>query len=358
MPTLGQTTDAPQLFFSTSLTRELVVTITGSAPAYSFVEIYRNDLSLGYAYSDDKGRFSLTTYLDEGINSFRARTLRDDGTFSEFSTPLFITYDLVPPEPPVPDSRNLLIEPTQYLYGSAESDSVVVILVDGQVVAQVPVSNAGRFETGNLDLTPGWHDILYYAVDGAGQKSLYSALVTVYVQAFPEEYAWALKELGTQGIMRGYPDGTIRPLNRVTRAEFTCILTRAMEKIKSNLTPQLEKASFSDLPTTHWAFAAAEWAAANGWMNGFPDGLFHPEAYVTGKEVIAAIVRAAGLEREAQAAQSLLKDAPWYSGYSVVGAQHGLLYPDFAPDEEALRGQVALSLYALLSLPTAQGVSR
>jgi len=150
------------------------------------------------------------------------------------------------------------------------------------------------------------------------------------------------------GVIRGYPDGTMRPLNPVTRAEFAVFLTRLLNK--TNYLPPTSPAipiTFSDLPEGHWAQEAVAFVSAQGLMNGFPDGTFRPDEYVQGKEVIAALVRTAGLEREAQAAQALLKDAPWYAGYSVVGAQHGLLYPDFAPEEEALRGEVAVSLASL-----------
>ncbi len=93
-------------------------------------------------------------------------------------------------------------------------------------------------------------------------------------------------------------------------------------------------------------------------MNGFSDGSFRPEAYITGKEVIAAIVRAAGLEQEVEAAQSLMTNAPWYAGYSVVGAQHGLLYAQFTPDENALRGEVATSLITLYDLLTQKRITQ
>lgn len=53
----------------------------------------------------------------------------------------------------------------------------------------------------------------------------------------------------------------------------------------------------------------------------------------------------------------MLKDAPWYAGYSVVGAQHGLLYPDFAPEDEALRGELAVSLSVLYEVLIQKGAT-
>jgi len=348
---LAQEGAAPVLFTSTPVTNQLIVTIEGQTQPNSFVEVFRNDRSLGLAYTDENGKFSLITYLEEvsgGINAFRARALLPDGSYSEFSSTLFVTLDLAPPSPPVPESTPVILEPTQFLYGSAEPGSRVFVLVDSMQVKDVPVDEFGRFSTGSLNLSPGWHDILYYTQDQAGNQSPFSPLVTAFVQEIPPQFAQAMARLSELGIMQGYPDGTMRPLNKVTRAEFAAFLARALTAANyvaptSPATP----VSFSDLPPEHWAYQAVEFVSAQGLMNGFPEGTFRPEEYITGKEVIAALVRAAGLEREAQAAQAYLKDAPWFAGYSVVGAQHGLLYPDFAPEEEALRGEVAISLSSL-----------
>jgi len=51
----------------------------------------------------------------------------------------------------------------------------------------------------------------------------------------------------------------------------------------------------------------------------------------------------------------MLGSAPWYSGYSIVGAQHGLLYSNFSPDEKSLRGEVAASLSALVDFFARKG---
>ena len=351
----------PQLSTSTPVTNQLIVTLEGRSLPNTYVEIFRNDRSLGYAYTDQEGKFTFITYLEEtstGINVFRARTIFSDGTHGEFSPALYITLDLIPPAPPIPDSTTLIMEPNQFLYGSAEPGSRVFILVDSVPVKDVPADQNGRFSTGSLNLSPGWHDILYYAQDQAGNQSAFSSLVTAYVQEIPSQYAQAMSKLSELGIMQGYPDGTLRPLNQVTRAEFAAFLARTLTKANYALpTPSPSPVNFTDLPPEHWAYQAVEFVSAQGLMKGFPDGTFRPQEYITGKEVIAALVRAAGLEREAQAAQAMLKDAPWYAGYSLVGAQHGLLYPDFAPEDEALRGEVAISLSALYQALVQKGAT-
>lgn len=52
-----------------------------------------------------------------------------------------------------------------------------------------------------------------------------------------------------------------------------------------------EKITFSDVPEEHWAKSAIEEAAARGEMQGFPDGLFHPEEPITRAQAAVLLQR-------------------------------------------------------------------
>jgi len=357
LPALAEESGAPRIFVAEAVTRSSVVSLTGTASSGSFVEIFRNDRSLGITVADSQGAFSLVTYLDEGINAFRARLMRNDGSFGPFSDTVFVTLDIVSPQPPIPDTVAAILEPSQSLFGSAEPGAGVGVLLDGRLVETVAVDDLGRFRTSNLNLPSGWHDFLFFTVDRAGNQSIYSPLVKALVQEISPDIRAALDRLQELGIVRGYADGSFRPLTPVTRAQFAAFLARTQEQAKV-ASPAITPPSFPDVPAEYWALTAIGTAAQNGWMTGFSDGSFRPEAYITGKEAIAAIVRAAGLEREVEAAQALMTNAPWYAGYSVVGAQHGLLYPQFAPEENALRGEVAISLVTLYDLLAQNGTTQ
>lgn len=119
--------------------------------------------------------------------------------------------------------------------------------------------------------------------------------VSILIQtlSFPDvsmEY-WAFSSIDSLvglGIVRGYPDGTFKPENPVTRAEFTKMLLLTL-----NLQPtQASKSTFSDLATNHWAQGYVEAAVAYGLVQGYPDGTFRPEGKVTMAETITLIVRA------------------------------------------------------------------
>lgn len=82
-----------------------------------------------------------------------------------------------------------------------------------------------------------------------------------------------------KGIVSGYPDGSFRPDQAITRAEFSSIASRfAQLTLEKNL-------FFTDLPPSHWGYKAVRLAASNGWIFGYPDNTFRPERAITRAEV-------------------------------------------------------------------------
>jgi len=94
------------------------------------------------------------------------------------------------------------------------------------------------------------------------------------------------------GIIKGYPDGTFRPEAPISRAEFAAIACRFEELTEGTKT-------FSDVPETHWAAKYISYAAERGWVTGYTDGTFKPDANITREEVVAVTCRL--LERNADA---------------------------------------------------------
>ena len=97
--------------------------------------------------------------------------------------------------------------------------------------------------------------------------------------------------------MSGYPDGSFRPEAPITRAELAAMLTR---DDKSAVKP----APFKDVKG-HWAVEAIGRAHAKGWISGYPDGNFRPDAPVTRAELCALFNRFAGRSLTADEAAKL-----------------------------------------------------
>ena len=88
-------------------------------------------------------------------------------------------------------------------------------------------------------------------------------------------------------ILSGMGDNTFAPNRNITRAEFAAILSKLFPMEITDLT-------FSDVPSTHWARAAIQNAAAKGWVSGYPDGTFRPNSPITRAEAFAMINKMLG----------------------------------------------------------------
>ena len=92
----------------------------------------------------------------------------------------------------------------------------------------------------------------------------------------------AISTLANAGIISGYPDGTFRPGQTITRAEFAAIAARFDEVTNGVENP------FSDT-TGHWAEDLISYAASRGWVSGYPDGTFQPQKAITRAEAMTMI---------------------------------------------------------------------
>ena len=91
-------------------------------------------------------------------------------------------------------------------------------------------------------------------------------------------------------VMTGDPDGSFRPNDPITRAEFAAVACRFDDLTKGD-------AMFSDVTEAHWAYDYINFAAAKGWITGYPDGTFKPEKNISRCEVVTVTCRL--LERSA-----------------------------------------------------------
>lgn len=107
-------------------------------------------------------------------------------------------------------------------------------------------------------------------------------------------YEDSVGKLVALGILQGYPDGSYKPDQNITRAEFAKIAVMTMGLGQA---ADLSKGStrFKDVSSSHWASGLINIAAEKGLIKGYPDGTFQPEANVSYAEAITILVRALGL---------------------------------------------------------------
>ncbi|MBB6674566.1 S-layer homology domain-containing protein [Cohnella nanjingensis] len=94
--------------------------------------------------------------------------------------------------------------------------------------------------------------------------------------------------MSNSSIVTGYPDGTFKPNDRVSRAEFAVMLMYMLK-------PQTEGTALTLTDTSKigaWAKKAVAQAVQAGIISGYPDGSFRPDADITRAEMAVMIARA------------------------------------------------------------------
>lgn len=93
-------------------------------------------------------------------------------------------------------------------------------------------------------------------------------------------------KLNKTGIMNGYPDGSFKGENPITRAELTKTLAVAFN------IPSGSELSFSDVDKSSWYAPYVAGALSAGVVNGFEDGTFAPDSNITRQDAVLMIYRA------------------------------------------------------------------
>lgn len=104
---------------------------------------------------------------------------------------------------------------------------------------------------------------------------------------------WAedyLVEGAARGLLQGFPDGSCRPGDTITRGQFVAILWRSMGQPEPS-----GQAEFNDLNPWHsYYHKAVAWAAEKGYVLGTGNGRFEPDAAITREQVALILFRVSG----------------------------------------------------------------
>lgn len=101
-------------------------------------------------------------------------------------------------------------------------------------------------------------------------------------------YAQSVNYLAKLGLLKGYTDGTFKPNQNITRAEFAAIASR-FDNLETDITNP-----FTDVMINHWAYEYILSAYSKGWVKGYPNSVFKPQNSITRAEVVAIVNRMLG----------------------------------------------------------------
>ncbi|QAY65876.1 choice-of-anchor I family protein [Paenibacillus protaetiae] len=97
----------------------------------------------------------------------------------------------------------------------------------------------------------------------------------------------AINKLASAGILTGMPDGTFKPDQLMTRAEYSAVLFRVL-----GLGSGKETSAFNDIAPDAWYHNYIDALAQEGIISGFEDGSFRPDQPITREEAFVLLYRA------------------------------------------------------------------
>ncbi len=150
----------------------------------------------------------------------------------------------------------------------------------------------------------------------------------------------SVRYLLDQEIVSGYPDGTFRLHNTINRAEFLKIALKAKGWLEEGRSCDLD---FPDVQPEDWYHDYICEGVKQGFLQGYPDGRFHPERNVKFAEASKILV-------SLFSAKKIISDeVVWYQHYlDYLNEQNAVPESVKVPGQNLTRGEVAEMVYRLL----------
>lgn len=166
---------------------------------------------------------------------------------------------------------------------------------------------------------------------------------------------WAkpfIQGLIDKGVISGFTDGTFKPDEKMTRAQYAALLVKAF-----NPSAKRDGINFTDVADDFWAKNVIQEAYRGEFLSGFPDNSFKPNDNVQRAQVIVSLVNGLGLSASDGTVLSTYSDRaaiPDYAKDEVNTATKKEIvvsYPDtkqLDPTKDATRAEVAAMVYQAL----------
>ncbi|MFC5471847.1 S-layer homology domain-containing protein, partial [Cohnella suwonensis] len=175
-----------------------------------------------------------------------------------------------------------------------------------------------------------------------------SYAVTAGAAAIDTTGHWAAAQLNEwvdKGFLKGYEDGSLKPDNQISRAEFIALVNRSFGFSEK------AEISFSDVNESNWAYVEVQKAVAAGYFNGYEDGKIGASRSINRQEVAVIISRLLGLDENEDAAADFADSASlayWSAGAVGAALEKGIMkgYEDgsFQPARAITRAEAVVTL--------------
>ena len=168
----------------------------------------------------------------------------------------------------------------------------------------------------------------------------------------------AVTFLTDKKIVVGYPDGLYRPDQKVTRAEFSTMVIKALGLYEKDVPEIFDYADTAK----HWANRNIQVASYYGLVKGYPNAMFFPNRDVTRMEALSVVLNALSPQNidseQAKHFISIYKDYSDIPNWALIQAGQcqmlGLVYntpgheTTFEPMRPATRGELARFIFNMM----------
>ena len=169
----------------------------------------------------------------------------------------------------------------------------------------------------------------------------------VFAQPSDIQGHWAEQTISKwvdSGYISGYPDGTFKPDNSITRAEFMVLVNKSFKfTVEAGI-------NYNDVSPSDWFYGDIARARAAGYITGFPDGTMRPDSPISREQAATIIMYINNLEANTGAANGFTDAAAmiWSKGAIGAVAEADIMngYPDgsFGPQKLITRAEAVVSL--------------
>ena len=178
---------------------------------------------------------------------------------------------------------------------------------------------------------------------------------------------WAhdyIEGLAKANIINGFGDGTFRPNEAVTRAQYAAILRQAFLSTQPFPVPserlrrtQPAISTFADVPNNYWARNDIDMARRAGFLSGYPGNQFKPNQPLPRVQALIAIANGLGYSGGAISELPVYQDAaaiPEYARSGIAAARSADIVVNYPvpdrlmPNRSATRAEVAAFVYQAL----------
>jgi len=374
-------TDMPTLDPITSPVHATKAIISGHANPGDKIIITGGTYQIPPTYADDSGYFELqVSLIQESTNIYSVKA--DDGSGASEQIQVEIIEGVVaaaqaeaqgggdrtaPPAPTVYTVPAFIDAGTYLFVGTSESDST--ILISGTQNGSTRATTEGKWQ---IFLNLKQNDINHFTFtskDTAGNVSLGVKVTIEEKSATPVTQTndtiqvinlsdindhWAkdyIMQLVSEGVASGYDDGTFRPNNPVTRAEFIKMVVSAFG-YQINETPS--NLEFADVTNSDWFAPYVEAATDADIVDGYSDGTFRPAKTINRAEAMKILMAAAGIDTAILPNIKFpdVNENDWFAPYVLKAKELGIVsgYADgrFGPGDDMTRSQVAKVIVELM----------